>query len=97
MLRVTVEHQVYGNLLVLEGRLCGPWVEELRKVLTSLWSDPRNLTITINLTSVYGMDSAGRDLLIDAYTRGADLIGSGLTARAFIEEVSLTCPERQPQ
>ena len=96
MLRVTVEDQCSCKLLVLEGRLCGLWVEEVRKVLDTFWSDSK--PIKINLTSVSGMDSSGRDLLTNAYTRGADLIGSGLTTRAFIEEVALTCcPERQPQ
>jgi anti-anti-sigma regulatory factor len=90
MLRITVQPQVIRTLLILEGRLAGAWVQELRKVLTRIWSDPTRARIAISLTAVNGMDAAGRELLLEASASGADLIGSGLAARAFIEEIAGT-------
>ena len=87
MLRITLEHQATRTLVTLEGRLAGAWVEELRKVLTTLWSDPAVPRVAIKLSAVSGMDAAGRFLLIESHARGADLTGSGLSARAFIEEI----------
>jgi len=88
MLRITVQRQLTRILLILEGRLAGAWVEELRKVLTTVTSDPDTLRIAISLTAVSGMDAAGRALLTESYASGADLTGSGLSARAFIEEIA---------
>jgi anti-anti-sigma regulatory factor len=86
MLRITLKSQANRTLLVLEGRLAGAWVGELRKVLTTTWSDPDAPTVTINLSAVSAVDTAGHLLLIEAHARGAELTGSGLTARALIEE-----------
>jgi anti-anti-sigma regulatory factor len=86
MLRITVQPQASRTLLVLEGRLAGAWVEELRKVLTPTWSDPDAPPVTISLSAVSAVDTAGHLLLIEAHARGAELTGSGLTARALIEE-----------
>ncbi len=87
MLRITVKSQSSRTLLVLEGRLAGAWVEELRKVLITTWSDPDAPPMTISLSAVSSVDTAGHLLLIEAHARGAELTGSGLTARALIEEV----------
>jgi anti-anti-sigma factor len=88
MLRITVERQAAAIEMTLEGRLAGAWVEELRKVLATSMAGSDADSIAINLTAVSGMDCAGRDLLIESYARGVDLTGSGLSARAFIEEMA---------
>ena len=87
MLRITVDRQA-TQTLILEGRLAGDWVEELRKVLAGCRGSSCNSPIVINLTAVCGMDSAGRDLLTKAHADGARLQGSGLSARAFCEEIA---------
>lgn len=87
MLRITAAMQTSQILLILEGRLAGDWVEELRKVTASCRSQVDSC-LTINLTAVSGMDSAGRDLLIELYASGVDLEGCGLGAKACIEEIA---------
>ena len=86
MLRITIQGQA-TQTLILEGRLAGDWVEELRKVLACCRSNSCTRPVVINLTAVCGMDAAGRDLLAEAHGWGACLQGSGLSAKAVCEEI----------
>jgi anti-anti-sigma regulatory factor len=88
MLRITVEQQVASVLLVLEGRLGGAWVEELQKVLSSLGAEASGNGVEIALSSVSGVDAAGRELLVRLHAQGVSLVGTGLGANALIEEVT---------
>src|SRR5688572_20110948 len=88
MLRITVEHQVALVLLVLEGRIIGPWVEELRKVIASLAAEAREKGVVVALTSVSGVDAEGRELLAQLHAKGICLLGTGLKANLLIEEIT---------
>jgi len=67
MLRIT---QVNGPgavpTLRLEGKLCGPWVEELLRVCAPPAAGP----LRLDLTSVTYVDGAGVDLLRALLRRG---------------------------
>jgi anti-anti-sigma regulatory factor len=88
MLRITVERQVALVLLVLEGRLCGAWVEELRKVISGLAPEASVSRLVIALTSVSGVDAEGRRLLAQLHAEGIRFAGSGLSARTLIDEIT---------
>ena len=88
MLRITVERQVALVLLVLEGRLSGAWVDELRKVISGLAEEASANPVRIALTSVSGVDAGGRLLLSQLHAQGIRFVGSGLNAKALIEEVT---------
>jgi hypothetical protein len=88
MLRITVEQQVALVLLILEGRLGGAWVEELRKVMARLGAEADGKRVVITLTSVSGVDEEGRELLARLHAQGISLVGTGLNANALIEEVT---------
>jgi ABC-type transporter Mla MlaB component len=55
--------------LRLEGKLLGPWVDELRRVCEELHSSPGGLRL--NLAGVMYIDPAGIKLLCDLIGRGA--------------------------
>jgi len=88
MLRITVHQDDNSNVVLLEGKLIGAWVDELRAAWAKVQSKCRGQTTRVSLTAVSGIDSAGRRLLTEIYSAGGILVGSGLFARALIEEIT---------
>jgi hypothetical protein len=86
MLRITVHQQVDSTALLLEGKLVGDWVHELRTVWSSAWALGK--AVAVNLTEVSGIDAGGRRLLTEIHSAGGVLTGSGLFARALIEDIT---------
>ena len=86
MLRITVQEEANSIAMVLEGRLAGEWVSELRSVWTDLQTRQKPLTVT--LTEMSSLDRDGQALLIDIHANGGVLRGSGLTARGVIEKIT---------
>jgi anti-anti-sigma regulatory factor len=57
--------------LALEGRVAGPWVEELRRVCDSaVTHDGLGPALTLDLAAVAFVDRAGLDLLRELASRG---------------------------
>jgi hypothetical protein len=67
--------------LKLEGKLLGPWVDELPRTCEELQTPPNGLHL--NLTGVTFSDPAGIELLGDLVRRGATLDACS----GFIEEL----------
>jgi ABC-type transporter Mla MlaB component len=67
--------------LKLEGKLVGPWVDELSRACEELQTPPSDLRL--NLSAVTFIDSAGITLLDDLTRRGATIAGCS----GFIEEL----------
>src|SRR5215831_6811352 len=57
MLRITVQEEANSIAIVLEGRLAGDWVSELRSVWAGLQTRQKPLIVT--LTEMSGLDPAG--------------------------------------
>ncbi|MCA1957438.1 MAG: hypothetical protein LDL14_02765 [Nitrospira sp.] len=73
--------------LVLEGRLAGPWVEELDKCWCRL-SRSQQRTAVIDLVGVTFIDAAGKTLLDRLWREGATLRASGCLTRCIVEEIT---------
>jgi hypothetical protein len=86
MLRITVQEEANSIVMVLEGRLAGDWVSELRSVWTDLQTHQKPLVVT--LTEMTSLDCAGQALLIDIHANGGVLRGSGLKAHDVIETIT---------
>ena len=87
MLRITIDQGFDSIALRLEGKLIGPWVQELRTV----WSRVRTTStnhVVVSLTEVSTVDTLGRRLLTEIHSAGGVLTGSGLLAKALIEDVT---------
>jgi len=85
MLRITEQAASDGALvLVLEGTVAGPWVDELLRC-ASAWRD-RHGPLGLDLSGVQYIDAAGesalRALLEIAELRGSSLYASGLLEKA---------------
>src|SRR5574341_1672140 len=86
MIRITVHSEVLATRLVLEGKLTGPRIEELRKCWQQVVSSPPP-SILLNLTDLTEIDAEGKELLAQLHHHGAKLIGSGVLIEALIEEL----------
>ena len=88
MLRITVHQQAEVIALLLEGKLAGDWVHELREVWTSLQHIHSGPPVVVSLTEISGIDVPGRNLLLEIHANGGILSGSGLLAKTLIEEIT---------
>lgn len=88
MLKITEQRgtEVDSLTLVLEGRLAGPWVEELRASWHALSADEHN-RVVIHLSDVTYIDADGKTLLARLWRQGAELLASGCLTRCVVEEI----------
>jgi len=87
MLRVTTDVQVGQAKLKLEGKLCGPWVEEFRRCWTATRETYANHALVVDLSGLTFVDGPGKELLRTIDHEGARLEGAGLFARSLVEEI----------
>lgn len=73
--------------LVLEGRLAGPWVEELRTYCRRVLGTQQRCTM-IDLTGVTFVDTEGKTLLAQLWQQGVELQASGCLIRCLVEDIT---------
>lgn len=73
--------------LVLEGRLAGPWVEELRTYCRRVLGTQQRCTM-IDLTGVTFVDAEGKALLAQLWQQGVELRASGCLTRCLVEDIT---------
>jgi anti-anti-sigma regulatory factor len=87
MLRITIHNEAKATSFVVEGKLVGPWVEELEKCWKSaLAADPYRAML-VNLAAVTFIDSAGRALLAGMRRQGVRLLSTGVLINAIVAEI----------
>ena len=94
MLRITVTSRPDGTTLALEGRLAGPWVDELRASWRSLVAIRDARSIRVDLDAVTFIDTAGKALLWVIHEQGAALVAAGCMTRATVDEIRKKSRER---
>ena len=89
MLRITGQQDTVRDSmsLILEGRLAGPWVEELNSYWHQMSVDQQSHTV-IDLTGVTFIDSTGKTLLTGLWQQGAELRAVGCLTRCIVEEIT---------
>ena len=89
MLRITGQQDAARDSmsLILEGRLAGPWVEELNSYWHQMSVDQQRHTV-IDLTGVTFIDSIGKTLLTGLWQQGAELRAVGCLTRCIVEEIT---------
>ena len=91
MLRITVNRQEHDVGVVVEGRLRGPWVAELRECVEALRAEAAGRTdvrLSMDLSGVMFVDESGRELLRSLYHDGVELEARGLLSSALDEIAS---------
>ena len=78
MLRVTLAENSDMATLKLEGRVRGPWVEELKRSWSELTDRWPARSCVVDLTDVTSIDAGGNELLRTMSREGAKLRGGPL-------------------
>ena len=88
MLRITTRDDGVYTVLELEGRLAGPWVEELRRCWQH--STRGGKPIRVVLKEVSFIDTEGKVILAEMRREGVELAAEGCMIKAMIEEIART-------
>lgn len=91
MLRITIHQEAEATRFIVEGKLAGPWVEELEKC----WQEnmhaetgPPLLSLLVDISAVTFIDREGNALLTEMYRQGVRLTAVGLMSQAIVEEIA---------
>lgn len=87
MLKITTLTNAESTALRLEGRLAGPWVQELERCWDSVVGMPTRHPLTVDLSAVTDLDPDGKDLLKKIHRQGARLVASGCLTSCIVIEI----------
>lgn len=87
MLKVTLHRDATPARIVLEGRLAGAWVNEVRTVWRTLAAEARG-PVTVELTDISYIDQEGKALLAELWREGAEFRASGCCTKFLVEEIT---------
>ena len=87
MLKITFNDTPDSTNVKLEGKLSGPWVDELERSWTE-HSPHASGAVIIDLSGVTYIDSEGKRLLSRMVEKGVCLEGTRLMTRYVIDEIT---------
>jgi len=90
MLRITPLVAKQKAILRLEGKLTGPWVDELAKVWRRVWPHTGLKQIQVDLRAVSFVDERGKDVLQAMRQGGAGFIASDPWITTLLAEIERT-------
>jgi len=91
MLKITVQNGSRPTTIKLEGKLSGPWVSELARAWEGLTATASDKVVTVDLSEVTFIDSAGKELLTSLVDHGAQLRASHLLTKYIVEQITDGC------
>lgn len=92
MLRITADDNPRVLTFRLEGRLEGPWVDELEQCWRGLLNGASRPTVCVDLTGVTYIDAAGKARLAEMHHQGAKFITSDCVMKAVVTEIAGESP-----
>jgi anti-anti-sigma regulatory factor len=89
MLKITQHRDAAAESVsfMLEGRLAGPWVEELNACWHQMVANQQSRAV-VDLTGVTFVDAEGKALLARMSQQGAQLHAVGCLTRCIVEEIT---------
>jgi anti-anti-sigma regulatory factor len=87
VLKITIKETPAERRWIVQGRLVGPWVSELRTVLKTTRRSRDKRICIIDLNDVTFIDNGGERLLRAMSKKGAQLIAQGVYIKHMIEQV----------
>ena len=87
MLKITVQQSIEEVTIKLEGRIAGPWVEELRRTWASLVPSLGSKPLCVDLCGVTFVDLAGKHLLESVWKKGARFLADTQMTKHLVEEI----------
>lgn len=87
MLKITTHKETQFTTLEIEGRLAGPWVEELDRSWRTV-AGTQQSHVVVDLSGVTFIDPEGKALLTKMWRQGAKLHAAGCLTRCIVEEIT---------
>lgn len=87
MLKITITETQTESRWILQGRLLGPWVKELRRYWEAKHTRESGKRCVVDLNDVTAIDKTGERLLRAMSKTGADLISNGLYTKHLLEKL----------
>ena len=88
MLKVSIREDPAGVAMEVEGRVAGPWVDELHQCWQREQARTAGGPISVHLSAVTFIDDAGKQLLSRMFQHGVKLQGKGCMVRAIVAEIT---------
>jgi len=86
VLKITTHTEGSSTRIAVEGRLAGPWVDELERCWRETKASAKGRLI-IDLTGVTFVEQTGKTLLKQMWQDGAELLAAGCCTRSIVDEV----------
>jgi hypothetical protein len=96
MLKITTHRSDDSTRITLEGRLVGPWIEELERCWREAEQTAAGRRLILDLTGVTFVEQEGKALLTRIYQAGAELIASGCCMRSIVEDAKTRVRQAAP-
>jgi anti-anti-sigma regulatory factor len=87
VLKITIKETATDRRWILQGRLIGPWVHELRTTWKRAHKSQDKRASIIDLNDVMSIDKSGERLLRAMHKKGAQLIAGGMYVKHVIEQL----------
>ncbi len=87
MLKITTQSDSERIRFKLDGKLAGPWVEELARTWDSTAAGAERRPIVVNLSEVTFIDADGKKLLARMFQQGAEFEAGGCMTKCVVEEI----------
>ena len=91
MLKITITDTATDRRWIVQGRLVGPWVSELRTAWKKGHKSQDKRACVVDLNDVTFIDKSGERLLRAMSKKGAQLIAEGLYIKHVLEQVKNSC------
>lgn len=89
MLRITINESDAAIAMTLEGRIAGPWVDELSQAWSQISPRLGKRTVSLDLCNVTYADDPGRKVLSNIYQQsGAKLVTDNLWAQYIADQIT---------
>ena len=87
MLRISLVESPGQRLLVLEGRLIGPWIAELRTVWNRAKTQLYGRELVIDLGHVMVISQEAENTLLQMMNEGASFLSRGVLAKHVVQHL----------
>jgi anti-anti-sigma regulatory factor len=87
VLKITIIETATDRRWILQGRLVGPWVSELRTTWKRAHKSQDKRACIIDLNDVMSLDKSGERLLRAMHKKGAQLTAAGMYVKHVVEQL----------
>jgi hypothetical protein len=97
VLRITIQKSKREVTMKLEGRVAGPWVEELHRTWISLAPSLRPNHLRVDLCEVTFVDAKGNQVLTDIRKAGAAFLADTAMTKSLVAEIERDLEDTERQ